>query len=180
MMAWEERLTEALAGPGANLAAWLTHLGEPLLAVPILVVGLVMLHGRASCLRRMRPLVIAGLGLLLLVQGAKRGIDRPRPALQISALRDLPGGHLTRHAFPSGHSALAAFVAGALMAQPASLGLRVGAAAVALLVGWSRVAIGAHWVGDVLVGLLLGFGLAIVAMRRHPWTPNEPPGDELR
>ena len=38
---------------------------------------------------------------------------------------------------------------------------------VGLVVAWSRVAIGAHWFGDVVVGLALGFLLAFLALRRH-------------
>ncbi len=168
MMAWDVTLTQALAGQGVDLAVVLTLLGEPLLAFPILIVTMVALHRRKGALKTVRRLLTSGVLLLVVVQGAKRSIDRPRPAAQLDALRSLPGGHLRQHAFPSGHSALAAFVGGAIAVSPIATAGRVVAVGLAVGVGWSRVAIGAHWVSDVLIGLLLGFGLAFKALRGHP------------
>ena len=170
-------LTLAMAGPGAEWARWITLLGEPFLAVPILVVALLRLHGWQRSQAMLKSLVIIGLVLLVLVQGTKRSLDRPRPAAQIEALETLPGGHLKRHAFPSGHSAFAAYVGGAIAFSAASLPVTVGAVGIAIGVGWSRIAIGAHWFSDVLVGLILGFCLAFLALRRHRGPLQEQSGD---
>ena len=180
MSAWDTALTQAIAGQSIDLAVLLTFFGEPMLAVPILVGAMLGLHGRHQSMRLARQLLLAGLMLLVIVQGAKRVIDRPRPAAEFLSLRSLPGGHLRHHAFPSGHSAFAAFVAGAIAFSPAALPLRVAVTTMALVVGWSRIAIGAHWFSDVLVGLLLGFGLAFMALRRHRETERWSVGETAK
>jgi membrane-associated phospholipid phosphatase len=204
LIALDSSLTQAIAGHYVNLMAMFTFLGEPILALPILVAAMHRLHNQGgtsqartggplgalsalikavlslSSLRQMRRLLVASLCLLVVVQGTKRVVDRPRPAAQVVSMRSLPGGHLRHHAFPSGHSAFAALVAGAIVFSTSALPLRLGVTAVAIIVGWSRIAIGAHWFGDVLVGLLLGFGLAFVALRGHRETVHSDPGDTAR
>ncbi len=179
LIALDSSLTQAIAGQHVNLMVFLTFFGEPLLALPILVYAMHRLHGKGTTVP-VRRLLVAGLLLLVIVQGTKRVVDRPRPGAQISALRSLPGGRLRHHAFPSGHSAFAAFVAGTIVFSTALVPLRLGVTALAIVVGWSRIAIGAHWFGDVLVGLLLGFGLAFMALRRHRETEQWSVGETVK
>ena len=167
MMTWDQSMTERIAGVGAEVAQWVTHLGEPQVALPLLVVGLIALHGLSSAKRMLRSIIVHGLVLLILIQGTKRLVDRPRPGATLSALDSLPGGHLRQHAFPSGHSAFGAYIAGLLAFSAGSGLVAAGAVSVGLAVGWSRIAIGAHWFSDVVVGLGLGFYLAFLALRRH-------------
>jgi len=96
-----------------------------------------------------------------LVQLLKRAVRRPRPS------RDLPGLKLLTHepdafAFPSGHSAAAAALttvalAAGHVAAPAEILLTAG-------VALSRMYLGAHYFADVLAGLVLGTGVAILAV----------------
>jgi undecaprenyl-diphosphatase len=97
----------------------------------------------------------------LAVQLVKRTVSRPRPSRVSSraALIEDPD----RFSFPSGHSAAAMSVAFAYaVAYPA---LAAPIVLVAMIVGLSRVALGVHYPGDVLVGqlLALGTGLVVVA-----------------
>lgn len=74
--------------------------------------------------------------------------------------------------FPSGHAAsAAAFAAGAALEQP-----RAAAAVVPLAaaVGYSRVHVGVHHVGDVVAGAALGVGIALAGRRWWPVRPEEP------
>ena len=88
----------------------------------------------------------------------KLGFDRPRPDL-VEHLT-----HATSSSFPSGHATLSAtayLTLGLLMAQ-AHRRRRVkglillGAVAVTVLVGVSRVYLGVHWPTDVFAGWCLG------------------------
>lgn len=83
----------------------------------------------------------------LVVQVIKRFVGRPRP--------DKPVGiaHPDRFSFPSGHatSSLAVTLAYGVAFPHVAVPL-VG---FGLLVGWSRVALGVHYPGDVLAGQLI-------------------------
>ncbi len=86
-----------------------------------------------------------------LVQLVKRTVGRPRPSLGLSWATLVPDPD--RFSFPSGHSAAAMSVAfgyAAVFPQMA-----VPMIAVATVVGISRVRLGAHYPGDVLMGQLL-------------------------
>ncbi len=111
----------------------------------------------------------------------KRLWDTPRPLSVLDpALLQVVGqpaaGH---HAMPSGHSlAAGTWVALWLCMLPDSRWGRLAKAlalASGLAVGVSRVAVGAHWPGDVLTGWGLGLVLAAVAVWREsqrPWSPK--------
>jgi undecaprenyl-diphosphatase len=98
-------------------------------------------------------IAIAWRALLLLgvshavVQVVKRLVGRPRPThVHGVALIDIPD----RFSFPSGHACAAMAVAlGFAAAFPA---LTLPLLAIAWLVGISRVVLGVHYPGDVLVG----------------------------
>jgi membrane-associated phospholipid phosphatase len=169
-------LVHRYAGVGSDVAAWVTHLGEPQFLLP--VVFLLFWWKQPAFGRRgyWARLVLSAALTTAVVQVAKAQINRPRPGAVIAKVRSLPGGHLRAKAFPSGHTATAAWVAGALwfivrLGPLAFLFILLSAA-----VAWSRVAIGAHWPSDVAVGWMLGFMIpALAAMRRH----RQPEMDDL-
>ncbi|WP_149359693.1 bifunctional phosphatase PAP2/diacylglycerol kinase family protein [Lolliginicoccus suaedae] len=77
--------------------------------------------------------------------------------------------------FPSGHSAIAAaFATGVALESPA-LGLAV--APLAATVAYSRVHNGVHWPSDVIVGSLIGIGVAFATRR---WWAPQPPAEPAR
>jgi membrane protein DedA with SNARE-associated domain len=103
---------------------------------------------------------IAIVAAKLFVPIMKFGIQRPRPI-------DLYDG-AEFFSFPSGHATMAAVIFGILAVLVSHSMGRWGRAlvysvcgAIIVAIGYSRVYLGAHWLSDVLAGLL--FGLVIVA-----------------
>lgn len=105
--------------------------------------------------------------------GVKKLLQLPRPAavIPLSDFRII-GATLTGTSMPSGHS-LTAFAVAAILVQSArgdsQRVLGVIAVAGAVLVAWSRIAVGAHWPTDVLIGAALGWacGTAALALQRR-------------
>jgi cation-transporting ATPase E/undecaprenyl-diphosphatase len=135
----------------------LTWLGSTAVIVPALIaIGAIALVRR----RDWRPLVFLGAavgGAVALYDIVKPAVGRHRPPSSIWI------GHYGGWAFPSGHATQAlAFYAmlAIILSAGASRGRRVAlwslAALVVLVVGASRVYLGAHWLTDVLGGYALG------------------------
>jgi undecaprenyl-diphosphatase len=177
--------------PEANLALFrqVNDLGPaaPVLWSCLSVAGL----GLAACIyltafAQREPARVAQFLWILVVGGTvaslvKHRLRSPRPLL---ALGDghlhVIGDALRIQSMPSGHSAMAFAMLALLLAErrrrhergapegwPAS---RAGLAAVALFaaaIALSRIAVGAHWPADVLVGS--GLGLVFGAIAPHAW-----------
>jgi undecaprenyl-diphosphatase len=131
-----------------------THLGGVISSVtaaafPLVTRGPLMPEGR----RAMATLVISH----VIVQLVKRTVGRPRPARVLGevALVVEPD----QFSFPSGHAAAAMSVAIVYsFSFPALAGALIP---IAMLVGVSRVCLGVHYPGDVLIGQLIA---ALTAM----------------
>lgn len=97
----------------------------------------------------------------LLSRGIKLWAALPRPASVLPAeLITVIGPRVTHRALPSGHTAsLFAFV-GVLIGLSGCRRFRVSLLLLAALAGFSRVAVGAHWPLDVMVGALVGLAAA--------------------
>ena len=86
----------------------------------------------------------------------KLGLDFPRPPAVLGTTAHVIGEMEFHRSFPSGHSVYAALLVGTLWRLvPAPLrSLLLG---FLVWVGWSRIAVGAHFPADVLAGWVLGF-----------------------
>jgi len=86
-------------------------------------------------------------------------VDRARPYTAMSAVNVLVA-RTTDFSFPSDHATVVGAVAAGLWFVDRRLGRVV--AVLALLMACARVYVGAHYPGDVLAGLALGAGTAVV------------------
>jgi undecaprenyl-diphosphatase len=100
----------------------------------------------------------ASLGLAFTIYPTtKRFLARTRPCEYAPALVTGPEP-LDRYSCPSGHAMTAAAYAVPLIAAwPAAAPVAI---AVWAVIGWSRIAVGHHYLSDVLLGSILGAGIA--------------------
>ena len=99
----------------------------------------------------------------------KDAFKEPRPFVQnpevaSEAAKSTAGGY----AFPSGHAMVTATLWVLMALQKRSSLLWIVAILLTVLVGLSRVILGVHYLSDVLVGFLLGVGLALLAVSLTP------------
>ncbi|MFJ6795156.1 phosphatase PAP2 family protein [Streptomyces sp. NPDC091268] len=158
----DERWLSWMGGPHdglpAAVAAGLNWFGGPVGAVvPLALLALL-------CLRR--RLVSAGfllgaylLGNMLVVQGLKHLVDRPRPAD--------PLVRVDHGSFPSGHAAGAALLVVLVGALWVPVARRrawwAGGAVFTLAMMWSRTWLHAHWLSDTAAGAAAGAGAGLLA-----------------
>lgn len=157
-------------GPLVSALQALTDLGGR--PVMMWLVGIVAI---ALLIRGQRRLVVflmvTGAGALTLDPSLKLLVGRLRPAV------DVPVASAPGNSFPSGHVLGATVAYGALLLiflPVASRRLRALAiwayVAILVLVGFTRVALGVHYVSDVLAGWLLGLAwLGVTAYAFRLW-----------
>jgi membrane-associated phospholipid phosphatase len=101
-------------------------------------------------------LILGSITLLLLVEFLKLIIFRSRPFVRLTQTR-IVGGKAIGRSFPSGHTSqifftAVIFIQGFHLPLIAALGLY----AIALLVGVTRIYVGAHYPRDIMAGAILG------------------------
>jgi membrane-associated phospholipid phosphatase len=130
--------------------------------------GLVLFVMTLPFIRR-RPglawsLILAWLLIALWIKGLKALIVTYRPLSVIDpASFRLVGAPYRYNSFPSGHATSVAAFTGTLCIFFRRPWLRAALIALAILVAFSRLAMGVHWVSDVLAGLIGGWTTALVA-----------------
>ncbi|WP_126446814.1 phosphatase PAP2 family protein [Sulfuricystis multivorans] len=139
--------------------AGITALGDTLPAFAILLPLVARRPDAAAA--ALITVLIASLASHLL----KYGLAMPRPAAALDpALFHVIGPRLSARAMPSGHTT-AAFAVAALVGGH-TLGLRAWLPMIGLacLIALSRLAVGAHWPTDVLVGAALGWASGFLGL----------------
>ena len=133
----------------ADVLRAITALGRPqLLVVCAVIVAVVLaMRGRA---RTGVYLVVATLGAWLLDNALKDLFDRARPVF------DEPLARSSGASFPSGHAMTAGAAYGAVALVWRRPVVTAAAAVLVAAIAFTRVALGVHWLSDVVVGALLG------------------------
>jgi membrane-associated phospholipid phosphatase len=99
----------------------------------------------------------------VVIAGLKQFFNDPRPAGVLSIEEfHIIGDVLKKYSFPSGHTTTAFSIAGFILLTYQSITLRSVALILALLAGFARISVGAHWPEDVFAGAALGLILAFV------------------
>lgn len=159
-----EAIRDALPEAAITFFEYVTHLGD---GAALIVFATLLYWFGAESRRERRALVIAiGLGALAISAGMKGIFLRPRP--------ELAGGY-GGYSFPSAHAMGAAAFYGSLAAV-ADVGTRlqryVVAGTIVLLVAFSRIVIGVHYVGDVVVGVAVGLAFVWLVVRDETSEPD--------
>ncbi|MFI1650875.1 phosphatase PAP2 family protein [Streptomyces avidinii] len=98
-------------------------------------------------------------GNMLVIQGLKHLVDRPRP--------DHPLVRVDHGSFPSGHAATAALLVvllGVILVPAARRrAWWIGGTAFTLAMMWSRTWLHAHWLSDTVAGAAAGAGVGLLA-----------------
>jgi len=144
---------------------WLTtQLGNMLAAVLVAIIFFLLNDRRLAV-----EIIFGAITLWLLVETIKALADRDRPFLTLEAARVI-GWKERGDSFPSGHTSQIFFLA-TLFIQHFLLGVPASAAlyAVAGLVGFTRVYVGAHYPRDVIAGVVLGTVWGLLAILVNPY-----------
>jgi len=88
-------------------------------------------------------------------------VSRNRPYITLANI--IPLKTARDYSFPSGHTA-AAFSAALTINASVPLAISIISFVLAVLIGYSRIYIGVHYPSDVIVGGLIGYGIAGVLL----------------
>ena len=168
---------ESRNAPADEIMTVITMLGDTVVMTALAVTIILWLVWRKAY----RAAWAAGIAIAatkLFELALKYGVHRARPT-------ELAYAGASQYSFPSGHATMAAVIFGILavlvshaMGRWARAVVYAVCAAAVVAIAYSRIYLGAHWLTDVLAGLLFGavmtaaFGVAIEAIpprRIKPW-----------
>lgn len=147
-----------------GLALALDALDRPLVVAAILVVALIVIGLARGWGRAIGTCLVAGLGWLTCIP-IKAIVAAPRPMLP-DFTHPLPVDPATL-SYPSGHVTFAVALGAALVVactgRRSRIWMTIAAALFAVVVGWSRLYVGVHYLTDVIGAVLNGVAGVILA-----------------
>ena len=151
---WGDWPTHAIIGGVLLLIAWL--------------------RGNKNWTRIFLTMLIACLLAGVSARVIKITTGRARPSVRTESVWNGPRFSSKYHAFPSGHTAASAAFFGTLLFVSLRLGLAL--MAIPLLIAFSRMYVGAHYLSDVLFAAILGIMCAFLAVK---WLLPKGEADDL-
>lgn len=162
LLSWDHNvffILNALAGTALGpVFAGLTWWGHAGVCLPVFCLTAYLSGKEKIGALDIRRLILFSIILSILVVVMKQGIQRPRPYLVLGS-NEAYGhlGEILRHrSFPSGHTATALWVYLAAVGLALPSVIQRTCLVLAVLVGISRVVVGAHFPSDVLGAWLIG------------------------
>jgi len=163
MHAYLTRFDHAVASLVKLLPAWLSPLMKfaTLIGEPVVTVGVAVTIGVLAVVKRAPRIAIAEVCALVAFAGntgIKHVIHRTRPeTLFVQNMK------IKSYSFPSGHAfgsmviyGLLAYLAYTRLPHPWNIWVTITLSVLILLIGTSRIYLGAHFPSDVAIGWLLG------------------------
>ena len=131
-------------------------------AVGIVLLGLAWRRGSEEWTRIFLAMLLAM--MLVGVAGTviKRTVPRARPSVHAETRWGGPRFSSKYHSFPSGHVGASIAFFGVLLIARRRIGL--ACLPIPILIGFSRMYIGAHYLSDVICAAVLGFSCAVVVV----------------
>jgi membrane-associated phospholipid phosphatase len=171
-LAWHASVRDLFVRHPAWLAAMeaVTHLGDTIVVALIdaALVALCLARGSRRLALFVALVSVAGWAARIAIREL---VARPRPSdgLWTERTFSFPSGHTTNSAIAAG---LVLIVLLPSLRRLARAAVTAAAVAVALAVGFSRIAGGVHWPSDVLGGLLFAVGFVSLVAAVFPWPLN--------
>jgi membrane-associated phospholipid phosphatase len=126
----------------------------------LLLLGTAWIRGSSKWSRVFLAMLLAMALAGLAGQVIKRTIPRARPSVHSDARWGGPHFSSKYHSFPSGHVGASTAFFGVLLLASRRIGL--ACFGVPILIGFSRMYIGAHYLSDVVCAAILGFFCSLV------------------
>ncbi len=137
----------------------ITHTAGPVAFItPLLILSLSYRKKTRNLGRKASYLIVAVLTAVLITTSLKYSINRPRPFVTYDFIEKMSSGGSP--SFPSGHTTDAFVIATAMSLAFPQLSVVLPFFVWAVLVAYSRMALGVHYPVDVLVGILIGLAAA--------------------
>jgi undecaprenyl-diphosphatase len=129
-------------------------------AVGLVLLGIAWHRGSQKWTRIFLAMLLAMMLAGVVGTVIKRTVPRPRPSVQTEMRWGGPRFSSKYHSFPSGHVAASTAFFGVLFIARRRVGL--ACLAIPILIGFSRMYIGAHYLSDVVCAAILGTFCALV------------------
>ena len=147
-----------------NFMRYVSMLGDwPLhTAVGLVLLGLAWYRGSKEWTRIFLAMLLAMMLAGVVGTVIKRTVPRARPSVQTDTRWGGPRFSSKYHSFPSGHTGASTAFFGVLLITRRRIG--IACLLIPILIGFSRMYIGAHYLSDVVCAAVLGFSSAVVVV----------------